>query len=392
MRRVPAAVAVLAVLALLATGCTAGSGGSASRHPAVTASASARVGGLTPVLPLNQALPAIERFVEHERGLRFKHAVPVRLLSRRAFVKKLRGEQGQPKPAEVEQMTSTLAALGLISPRLDVVKAFRTAYDAGTLGFYDFKDKRMYVRGTRATPGVRAVLAHELTHALDDQWFGLRRPQLQKDNQEKELAFTALSEGDAERTRVDYEATMTTADQAVAKREEGANAEPPHVPQTVLILIGLPYIVGPEFVKALVAHGGNKAIDAAFRSPPVSSEQLFDVQAYFSHDEPKHVATPPADGVRVDHSDLGFIGLLLALQRHVGTTLARQAVAGWGGDQYSTWRAGDHRWCLRDTVVMDYAAATQLLDEALRKWVASSNGRARLESTGARTTFVSCSS
>jgi len=272
------------------------------------------------------------------------------------------------------------------------VKAFKKAYDAGTLGFYDFKDKRLYVRGTRATPGVRAVLSHELTHALDDQWFGLLRPKLRKDNQEKELAFTALSEGDAERTRLDYEATMTKADKKVAEREEGDQSKPPHVPQTVLILIAFPYIVGPNFVKALVAHNGNAAIDAAFRTPPVDSEQLIDVRAYFSHDEPKPVATPRANGVRVDHSDLGFIGLLLALERHVGQDLARQAVAGWGGDQYATWRAGDHRWCLRDTVVTDYAAASQTLDNALRKWVANSNGRARLESTGARTTFVSCSS
>jgi hypothetical protein len=387
MRRVPAAVLALA---LLLTGCTTGGPGAARHRTSPTPTTAA--GGPTKVQPLRKALPAIERFVERERGLKFKHPVKVALLGRRAFLKKLDGSQGQPKPAEVEQLTSTLAALGLISPRLDVVKAFKKAYDAGTLGFYDFKDKRLYVRGTRATPGVRAVLSHELTHALDDQWFGLLRPKLRKDNQEKELAFTALSEGDAERTRLDYEATMTKADKNVAEREEGDQSKPPHVPQTVLILIGFPYIVGPNFVKALVAHNGNPAIDAAFRTPPVDSEQLIDVQAYFSHDEPKPVATPRADGVRVDHSDLGFIGLLLALERHVGPDLARQAVAGWGGDQYATWRAGDHRWCLRDTVVTDYAAASQTLDTALRKGVANSNGRARLESTGARTTFVSCSS
>ena len=388
MRRVPAAVLALA---LLLTGCTNG-GSSALRHHGSASPSSSAGGGLTKVQPLRQALPAIEQFVERERGLKFKHPVKVKLLGRRAFLKKLHGSQGQPKPAEVEQLTSTLAALGLISPRLDVVTAFKKAYDAGTLGFYDFKDKRLYVRGTRATPGVRAVLSHELTHALDDQWFGLLRPKLRKDNQEKGLAFTALSEGDAERTRVDYEATMTAADKRVAEREEGDQSKPPHVPQTVLILIAFPYIVGPNFVKALVAHNGNKAIDAAFRSPPVDSEQLIDVQAYFSHDEPKHVATPAADGVRVDHSDLGYIGLLLALERHVGADTARQAVAGWGGDQYATWRAGDHRWCLRDTVVTDYAAAARVLDNALHKWVATSHGRARLESTGARTTFVSCSS
>src|SRR3954454_3841761 len=386
MRRVLAAALAAAVIV---TGCTTGSGRRAARPtptPTVTAT------GPTAVQRLTVALPAIERFVEKERGLRFKRPVKVKLLGERAFVAKLRRSEGQPKPAEVEQMTATLAALGLISPRLDVVKAFRTAYDAGTLGFYDFKDKRLYVRGTRATPGVRAVLSHELTHALDDQWFGLRRPELRKDNQEKDLACTALSEGDAERTRVAYEAAMTKADRRIAQREEGDQSAPPHVPQVVLLLIAFPYIVGPRFVNTLFARGGTKEIDRAFRAPPVSSEQLIDFDAYFTHDAPKHVATPAADGVRVDHSDLGYIGLLLMFQKKLDQATAHAAVAGWGGDQYATWRAGDHRWCLRDTVLTDYGFASQQLGRALRQWVDGSNGRARLESTGARTTFVSCSS
>jgi len=393
MRRALAATLAAAVsVGSLAGGCTSSGSRSGSTKAGPTPTGSSRAAGLTPVRPLRQALPAIEKFVEHERGLTFKHPVKVALLGQRAFLKKLHGNDDKPKPAEVEQLTSTLAALGLISPRLNVVKAFRKSYDAGTLGFYDFKDKHLYVRGTRATPGVRAVLSHELTHALDDQWFGLRRPKLRKDNQEKQIAFTALAEGDAERTRVAYEQAMTAADRKAAQREENGQSAAPKVPQIVLLLIAFPYAVGPEFVKALVAQDGTKAIDAAFRSPPVSSEQLIDVQAYFSHDEPKHVDTPPADGVRVDHSDLGFVGLLLALEHRIDRTTAQQAVAGWGGDQYATWRAGDHRWCLRDTVVTDYPVAAQILGNALRKWVAKSNGRAHLESTGAHTTFVSCSS
>src|SRR3954463_7912517 len=372
MRRVLAAALAAAVIV---TGCTTGSGRRAATptpSPTVTAT------GPTAVQPLKVALPAIERFVEQERGLRFKHPVKVKLLGERAFVAKLRKGEGQPKPAEVEQLTATLAALGLISPRLDVVKAFRTAYDVGTLGFYDFKDKRLYVRGTRATPGVRAVLSHELTHALDDQWFGLLRPGLRKDNQEKDLAFTALSEGDAERTRIAYEATMTKADQQAAKREEGDSVAPPHVPQVVLLLIAFPYIVGPRFVNTLFTRGGTKEIDRAFRTPPVSSEQLIDFDAYFAHDAPKHVETPTADGVRVDHSDLGFIGLLLMFQKTLDQATAHAAVAGWGGDQYVTWRAGDHRWCLRDTAVTDYAFAAQQLKHATQQWVARSNGHAHL--------------
>ena len=187
-----------------------------------------------------------------------------------------------------------------------------------------------------------------------------------------------------------YEAQMTPADKAAAEREEGSGGEP-KVPQIVLVLIGLPYIVGPPFIDALLLHGGISALNAAYRKPPVSSEQLLDPSRYFLGDAPVHVATPHSDGVTVSHSDLGQIGLLLTLEHGLDRTTAQEAASGWGGDQYVTWRAGARRWCTRDTVVMDDAAATARLDSALRQWAAASQGRGHVEATGGHTTFVSCS-
>jgi len=382
-------VALTLSAALLASACTVVGG---SSHSVTSTSSNPGSSGLSPVRPLHAVLPGIERFVERERGLKFKHPVKVVLLSRKAFVAKLRKEQGKISSADAEEFTSTFAALGLISPRTDIAKAFRTAYDAGTLGFYSFKDKRLYVRGTRATPGVRAVLSHELTHALTDQWFGLNRPGLRKGNQELQTGFTALIEGDAERTRMAYEAHMSAADHRAADREEGAQSSAPKVPQIVLLLIGFPYAIGPRFVDAVVLHGGIKALNDAYRHPPVSSEQLLIPPTFFKHDAPKPVATPRTDGPRVDHGDLGLIGLLLMLEHGDDRAMAQTAVVGWGGDQYATWRAGNHRWCLRDTVVMDDELHMSNFDEAMREWVRASHGRAHVEQYGARTTFVTCSS
>jgi hypothetical protein len=237
------------------------------------------------------------------------------------------------------------------------------------------------------------VLSHELTHALTDQWFGLRRPKLQKSHQELGLGFTALTEGDAERTRKAYESqVLNSAEQALAQREEAGTGSMPHVPRIVLELIGFPYAIGPEFVQAVVSHGGLAALNAAYRHPPTSSEQLINPLAYFVHDGPKHVATPPADGVRVDHGDLGVVGLLLMLERGLPRSDAQEAVVGWGGDQFVTWRAGAHRWCLRDSVVMDDGTATVAFDSALATWASKRGSEANVEQQGATTTFVSCSS
>jgi hypothetical protein len=381
MRRLLALlVAALAAVACSGTsGHPASGGGSPTSRPPATPS----YGG---TIPLSVAIPRIEKFVEAERGLRFKHRVKVTLLSNKAFVAKLRATQGKDDAQAVEKTKSTLAALGLIPVSTDLAKAFHTAYDAGVLGFYDPKSKQLYVRGARATPGVQAILSHELTHALTDQWFGIDRPAINKDTQEKDLAFTTLTEGDAERTRQAFEAKLSPAD-----KSESAGGTP-KVPQIVLELIGLPYAVGPTFVESLVEHGGLKELNAAYRHPPVSSEQVLNADRYFAGDVPLHVATPRADGTPLDKSDLGQIGLFLMLSSSLGQQEAATGARGWGGDEYVSWKAGPNRYCLRDSIVMDDSDSTTRLHTALAEWVAKSHGRAHVEQSGTTTTFVSCSS
>lgn len=380
-------VGVVGVAAACGSGSVSFSGTVGSTVPTTSAAS----GGIGPIPTVREALPAIEAFVEKERGLKFKRPVKVKLLGSKAFVKQLDAVDSPPSQKDIDQEESILASLGLVSPRVDIARAFKNAGDDGTLGFYNDKSKRLYVRGTRATPGVRAVMAHELTHALTDQWFGLHRPKLDKSNQELGLGFTGLTEGDAERTRIAYEhQVLTPAQRAIAEKEENGGGRPPHVPFVVLELIGFPYAVGPDFVNAIVADGGIAALNAAYRHPPTSSEQLIDPTAYENHDDPKHVPTPPADATLVAHGDLGMIGLLLMLEHGLSNDAAQQALAGWGGDQFATWRSSNG-WCLRDSVVMDYGFATSAFQGALKQWVATRHGKAHIEHLGPTTTFVTCS-
>ena len=396
MQRRLSAVALAGLLTWV-TACTSASVTAVSGPSDNTSTAtSTPTGGVGLSPSVRHALPQIEAFVERERGLKFKHPVKVKLLGAKAFVKLLSKGDKPPSHSSINKQESVFASLGLVSPEVNLYKAFKSANEESTIGFYKFSNKRLYVKGRRATPGVRAVMSHELTHALTDQWFGLRRPKLSKDNQERQMAFTALSEGDAERTRMAYESqVLTPAQRALAqKQEEGAGGAPPDVPQVVLELIGFPYGIGPHFVDEIVADGGIKALNRAYRHPPVSSEQLLNPAAYLQHDNPKHVATPAADRHRLEHGDLGVIGLLLMLEHGgLSTSEAVATVRGWGGDQFASWQAGKRRWCLRDTVVMDSAEQMSTFKFGLGVWISKRGGRAKIErSAGNKTTFLTCSS
>ena len=138
----------------------------------------------------------IQRFVERERGLKFKTNVDVQLASDDEFTQMLDQELAKEGPALAESAT------GAARPRSDpsdrrLHEGQRDLLDNTVLGFYDPETKKLVVRGTEVTPFVRDTLAHELTHALDDQWFDLDRPQLDTADDETGFGFTALAEGDA---------------------------------------------------------------------------------------------------------------------------------------------------------------------------------------------------
>lgn len=380
-------IAVVLVLALI--GGVAGltlaavrSGNSTSRsgEPAVATSAP----------EVTSVLPELERFVERQRGLTFTTPVQAELLDDAAFRERLRQvDERDADPARTTASQVSLTALGLLPPGTDLRAETAKLLGDAVLGFYDPKTKALVVRGNKATPGVRAVLAHELTHALQDQHFNLDRPDLDQALDESSLAFSGLVEGDAERTRVAYEATLSAAERTQASTEENAGGIPA-VPRVLLALLGFPYEVGPAFATAVVSAGGQPRLDAAFAAPPVSTEQLIDPNHYLTGDQPKPVAVPTPEGPKADEGVLGELGLRLMLSDVADRNALVVATTGWGGDRYVAWRDGA-RSCLRDTVVMDTAQDTGELRQALRTWAGSAKSQVRLDADiPAGLTFTSC--
>jgi hypothetical protein len=289
--------------------------------------------------------PALMAFVERERGLRFARPVEVELLSDDDFDDALLagGEEDTTAPdTPPADLSVTLVALGLLDPDADVETQSRDSL-GGVVGFYDAVDERLAVRGSGSPAYLDLVVVHELTHALQDQVFDLDRPELGADGGEEGVAFTALVEGDATRVESAWRAAQSP---AVRREIDEAEAGFPDTEITVLdLLLAFPYFTGEPYVEALLARGGQPALDEAFRRPPVSTEQVLHPDA----DLPVLPSAPAVPGTVVDQGVLGEQGLALLL----GVDPTQDgAQVGWGGDRYVTAVEGD-RSCTTAAVVMD---------------------------------------
>jgi hypothetical protein len=320
----------------------------------------------------------IESFVERERGLKYKHRVSVRLAGEGEFQRLLLTDFDKELPALQEEQ-QVLIALGLVPPGTDVVEAERSLLSIGVVGFFDPETKQLVVRGQEITPYVREVLAHELTHALDDQWFDLNRPQLDNPDDESSFGFSGLAEGNARRIENAYLSSLSSAEQDQASMEEAQliaqHPELFRLPGVLLTLAQAPYDEGPKFVQALLDSGGQAALDNAFVSPPVTSEQILDSKKFLAGEGPVAVPAPTADS---SAANVGVLGELLLREMLFESLTSgseiNRTINGWGGDSYVTWTDPAGKTCLRDTFVGDTPLDTQELVRAITQWAGDRNG------------------
>ena len=329
-----------------------------------------------------------ERFVEQHRGLKFKGPVKITFLGDADFVAQL--DRSSPVDAAgYATEAKVLHALGLVDDHPDLAHAEQELQGASVIGFYDPPSKALYVRGVEGRASVRRVLVHELTHALQDQWFGIDRNTSGDD--ESDVAFRTLVEGDAVRIEDAYVASLSAAERAqVAADDASAPPPPADVPAVLEELDSFPYVVGPGFTRELLASAGQARLDEAFKSPPVTSAQVIHGQLYLTGRGPVAVDQPPADGTVIDRGVIGELGLDLLLERLGGKVSRSQASAitsGWRGDRYVAWDGGSQS-CVRDRFVMSGSAAVAALRSALEAFAGAHPG-ATVEGAGP-VVFTAC--
>jgi hypothetical protein len=326
---------------------------------------------------LDDVVAELSAFVEQARGLEFVRSVEVELAGDDEFERRLLEDfdEGREELAETELV---LRGLGFIEPGTDLAVALESSLASGVVGFYDPETDELVVRGTETTPYVRATIAHELTHALDDQRFELDRPEVDESDGEEGFGFDALVEGDAVHVENRFIETLSPAEMEayIDEQAELAASFPAFsVPAIVIDLLVAPYTLGPALVDDVLDEQGQDGLDDAFARPPVTSEQVMVPDKFLDGEGPVSVAAPAAGGDVVSDGAFGAFLLRLLLERELDRSAVAGAVEGWGGDAYVAWEQGDQA-CVRLSVVGDTAEDTAELAGAVRGW-ADEDGVAR---------------
>ena len=386
-----AVVLVVAVVAAVLDGDGRDGAGDAGEAATGADSGQAGVPTSTTTAAVEDVVETIQDFVEGVRGREFKTDVEVLLLEDDEFERRLLRDAEEDR-ADTELAERLLRAVGLVDDDVELHEVLLRFIGDAVIGFYDPETDELAVRGGRFTPYVRATLAHELTHALDDQWFDIHRPALREsDDDEAFLAFSSLVEGNAVRVEQAYRATLSDAERTQAGLEErrrAATIDLRGVPPVLPSLVGFPYAAGPPFVAALLAAGGEARVDEAFRAPPTTSADILDPAAWLAGQRPVSVPRPPAEGKVLDEGVFGMSSLLLTLEPVVGADDAVRAADGWAGDGYVAWDAGDGETCVRSTFAMRTSADVEELEDALDRW--ARRRRALVDRSGERVGFTVC--
>jgi hypothetical protein len=199
-------------------------------------------------------------------------------------------------PAQTHAAEVTLKKLGMAPPDFQYRALMIRLLTEQVAGYYDPKTREFHLADWIDLDGQRPVMAHELTHALQDQHFNLRRfEHWPKGDSDAELAAHALIEGDAMLAMALYVANNPLRALLFLKSLGTAGmstVELDKAPQAVRETLLFPYQEGTNWTRSLYKQGGWNEVSQAFSTLPQSTEQILHPEKYFAHEAPVKVTLP----------------------------------------------------------------------------------------------------
>src|SRR5256884_249972 len=211
----------------------------------------------------------------------------------RAIIKNLNEETSA---ADLHASEVILKKLGLAPPDFNYRDLIVRLLTEQVAGYYEPKTQQFHLADWIDADGQRPVMAHELTHALQDQHFNLRRfEKWPKGDSDAELAAHSLIEGDATLAMVLYITSNPLRALTFLKSigtMAGASEELNKAPRAVRESLLFPYQEGLNWTRELYRLGGWSEVSEAFTTLPQSTEQILHPAKYLAREAPVKVTLP----------------------------------------------------------------------------------------------------
>ncbi|MFQ5889993.1 MAG: hypothetical protein ACE5JR_08055 [Gemmatimonadota bacterium] len=298
-----------------------------------------------------EILPAIERV----SGLPARGPLRLGLRSKADLERYLSSELDRQLPPEkASALVRVYARLGLVPDTIRLDNLLRSLLLEQVVGYYDPKADTLFVVEGVDPAQLEVVLAHEMVHALQDQYMDLDSlmTSLEEDNDRSTAARAAL-EGHATFAMLEWFLGKSTGQPvdltAFPNLAEILSGNPAafavdmpvlqQVPALIRESLLFPYVGGLGFLQGYWTAFPDRPIPLG-AALPESTEQIIhpDRSAGPRRDAPVRVefAEAPAAEWREVYADgLGELETRIFLAEHLREeTRARQGAAGWDGDRY----------------------------------------------------------
>jgi hypothetical protein len=302
-------------------------------------------------------------WLSKDTGYAIKQKVKGELASREQVAKYVDEKMNEDEDAKrLERSEIVLKKFGLLPREFDLHKFLVQLLQEQVAGYYDVKTKKMYLLNWLSADAQKPVLAHELTHALQDQNFDLKTwesPKAAKGKDQEEFSFdedeastarSAVAEGQGMVTLVDYMLrdsgrTLAEAPQVaeMMRKAMTSNSEFPLLQKAPLMVresLVFPYGDGLTFEASLLQKDKDTAFSGAFRRPPQDTHQVLDVAAYLHNGPVQWLVLPDLRkelGEHYEKYDVGSVGQLdtrILVEQYGDKDSAVKMAAAWRGGAY----------------------------------------------------------
>jgi len=242
--------------------------------------------------------------VEQLRKRRFKTPVAVEVIDGATARKEFEAEIDDAARERARHTRDAWVQLGLVPEQTDLVKAELDTAENDVLGYYQSGSKKFRLLSHVVDREVRSVMAHELTHALEDQYYDLEAVQKRAANEDQAVAIRAVIEGSAMVTTL----AMLQRQGGIGKaKEEAARASRARAktvqgaPTFVQMRLVLPYTLGFSFLlrgkpwEWLFDGVRMEDIEQAYAQPPHSTREVLHPEQYWEGRRTKPPSVPLPD-------------------------------------------------------------------------------------------------